>query len=254
MGRLDRKVAIITGAGTGMGKAAASLFAKEGAKVVVADYVAESGEETAKEIRDAGGEAIFVKTDVSKPEEVKNLIKAAVDTYGKLNVLYNNAGIAGEPNPTAECTDENWQKVTTTNLYGVFLGMKYAIPEMLKTGGGAIINTASMAADRGLPNLPAYCASKGGVVALSRTTAVEYADKNIRVNCINPATVATPLVVAMGKEVMAQHISAIPQGRAAEPVEIAYAALFLASDECPFLTGHALVIDGGLEADSRQKG
>ena len=254
MGRLDGKVAIITGSGTGIGEATALLFAKEGAVVVVADFVVEAGERTAKKIKHAGGEAIFVKTDVTKPDDGKNMVKKAVDSYRKLDVIFNNAGITGKPNMTVDYEEEEWGKVIATNLTGVFLGMKYAIPEMLKTGGGSIINTSSIAADRGLANLPAYCASKGGVSSLSRTTAVEYATKNIRVNTINPGTTATPLLLAISEGAWKQHVSAIPMGRAADPVEVAQAVVFLASDESSFITGLSLFVDGGLTIDSRQKG
>jgi len=250
MGRLDNKVAVITGAGSGMGQAAAILFAKEGAKVVVADWIAESGEETVRMVKEAGGEAIFIKVDVSKAEDAQKMIKTTVDTYGKLDVLYNNAGIAGEAAFTAECTEENWEKVIAVNLKGVWLGMKYAIPEMLKIGGGSIINTASQAGERGMPGIPPYTASKGGVLALSRATAMEYAKKNIRVNCINPGCIATPMAFGFSEELKKRFTAAVPQGRFGEPEEVANAALFLASDESSHITGHALVVDGGMEVDS----
>ena len=253
MGRLDDKVAIITGAGAGMGRIAAIEFAKEGAKVVVAEYVAESGEETVRMIKEAGGEAIFIKTDVSKTEDVKRMIKITVDTYGKLDVLYNNAGVVAEMAPTVESTEENFDKTIAVNLKGVWLGMKYAIPEMLKTGGGSIINTASQAGERGTPNVPAYSASKGGILALSRGTAMEYATKNIRVNCINPGLIATPMMADQLKdnpELREKYLAAIPQGRLGKPEEVALAALFLASGESSHITGQVLVVDGGMEASS----
>ena len=162
MGKLDGKVAIITGAGMGMGQAGAILFAKEEAKVVVVDWNAEAGKETVKMIKESGGEAIFVKADVSKAEDVKSMVKTTIDTYGKLDILFNNAGIAGEIVPTVECTEENWDKVLAINLKSVWLGMKYAIQEMLKTGGGSIINTGSITADVAMPNRPPYTAAKGG--------------------------------------------------------------------------------------------
>ena len=250
MGRLDDKVAIITGAGMGMGRAAAILFAKEGAKVVVDDIVVATGEETVRMIKEAGGEAIFIKADVSKAEDVQNMVKTAVSTYGKLDVLYNNAGIAGEATPTEGCTEENWEKTITVNLKGVWLGMRYAIPEMIKTGGGSIINTASQAAERGMTNLPAYTASKGGVLSLSRATAMECAKKNIRINVINPGSIATPMVLAMPDEAKESFVAGIPMGRFGEPEEVARAALFLASDDSSHITGHALAVDGGMIADS----
>lgn len=250
MSRLKGKVAIITGAGQGMGQTGAIIFAREGAKVVVAEYVAQSGEETVQMIKKAGGEATFVKTDVSKEDDVRNLIKTTVDTYGKLDILYNNAAIIGEATPTAECTTANWAKVISVNLTGVFLGMKYAITEMLKGGGGSIINTASQAGERGMPNIPPYTASKGGVLALSRAAAIEYAKKNIRINCINPGVIATPMALGLSPAAIKRFTEAIPQGRLGKPEEVAYAALFLASDESSHITGHALVVDGGMEADS----
>jgi NAD(P)-dependent dehydrogenase (short-subunit alcohol dehydrogenase family) len=159
MGRLDGKVAVITGAGLGMGRQGAIIFSKEGAKVVVVDWDSESGEETVRMIKKAGNEAVFVKADVSKSEDVKKMINAAVDNYSKLDILYNNAGIA-PIDPILESTEEKWEKVIGVNLKGVWLGMKYAIPEMLKSGGGSIINIGSVAADRGFPGLTSYTASK----------------------------------------------------------------------------------------------
>lgn len=251
MGRLDGKVAIVTGAGSGIGRAVAILFAKEGAKAVVNCRTAETGEETVRMIREAGGEAIFVKADVSKAEDVKNMINTTIDTYGELNVLCNNAGIDKPGAPVVECTEESFDKIIATNLRGVFLGMKYAIPEMLKTGGGSIINTSSMAADVGVRGHAPYCASKGGIVSLSRVVALEYATQNIRVNCINPGPIATPLqLAAQDPEFRRAYLAAIPQGRLGTPEEVAYIALFLASGESSLITGQALVADGGLEADS----
>lgn len=249
-GRLENKVAVVTGAGSGIGKASALLFAREGAKVVVADCDVKAGEETVKEIDNAGGEAIFVRTDVSNANNVEKMVKDTIVAYGKLGVLFNNAGIFGEAASTTECTEENWDKTMATNLKGVWLAMKFAIPEMLKIGGGSIINMASQAAERGTPNEAAYTASKGGVLALSRATAIECAAKNVRVNCINPGVIATPMVLNMRPEIQNSFVAAIPQDRLGEPEEVAQAALFLASDESSHVTGHALVVDGGLEAYS----
>ncbi len=252
MGRLDNKVTIITGAGMGMGQAAAILFAKEGARVVVVDWVAEAGEETVRMIKEAGGEAMFVKTDVSKAEDVENMVKETINTYGKLDVIYNNAAIIGETSFTENCSEENWDRIMAINLKGVFLGMKYAIPEMLKTGGGSIVNTASQCGDRGTRNLCAYCASKGGILALTRVTAMELARKKIRVNALNPGIIASPMVLKMSKAEQEGFASIIPQGRLGKPEEVAYAALFLASDESSHVTGHTLVVDGGIEVDNHQ--
>ena len=245
MGRLDNKVAIITGTGSGIGRAAAILFAKEGAKVVGVDWASKDGEETFRMIEEAGSESIFIHADVSKTEDIKNLIKAAVDTYGKLDVLYNNAGILGELATTQDCTEGNFDKIIAVNLRGSWLGMKYAIPEMLKAGGGSIISTASQAGRRCHPNLAPYNTSKGGVVSLTRGVAIEYATKNIRINCICPGAIATPLLLGFDPRLLKKLKATIPQGRYGEPEEVAQAALFLASDESSYITGCDLVIDAG---------
>lgn len=251
IGRLDGKVAIITGAGMGMGRAGAFLFAKEGAKVVVADQVAESGEETVRMIKEAGGEAIFIKADVSKTEDVQKLVKTTIDTYGQLDILYNNAGIA-TIEPLIESTEESFDQTIAINLKGVWLGMKYAIPEMIKSRGGSIINVSSINADAAQRGLSIYSASKGGVISMSRTAAVEYARQNIRVNVIKPGVIKTPMVESQMKDypgVFKRIESETPQGRLGEPEEVAALALFLASDESSYITGQKFTIDGGIEAD-----
>ena len=253
MGRVEGKVAIVTGAGSGIGRASAMLLAKEGAKTVVVDRNAEAGEETVRMIKEAGGEAIFVKADLSKVEDIRIMVKTAVSTYGKLNILFNNAGLIAEVAPTAEATEEKFDETIATNLKGAFMGMKYAIPEMLRIGGGSIINIASIAGTKGVTNAPAYAASKGGVLALSRATAIEYATQNIRVNCVSPGTISTPAMAALMKddpEIKRNYEEAVPQGRLGRPDEVAQVVLFLASDEASHVTGEKLAIDGGLEADS----
>ncbi|MFC1938577.1 SDR family NAD(P)-dependent oxidoreductase [Chloroflexota bacterium] len=250
MGRLNNKVAIITGGGGGMGRAAAILFAKEGAQVVVAERYAESGEETVRMIKEGGGEAVFVETDVSKTADVKRMVDTAINAYGGLHILYNNAAILGELALTTDQSESRWDEVMDINLKGVWLGMKYAIPKMIESGGGSIINAGSQAAERGNLNLAFYSASKGGVLAMSRVTAMEYAKQNIRVNCINPGIIWTPMNLNNWSEEQLNRIALelIPQGRLGDPEEVAKAALFLASDESSHVTGHVLVVDGGMEA------
>lgn len=252
MGKLDGKVAIVTGSASGIGRASAILFAQEGAKVVVAD-VDPKGRDVAEEISRGGGTATFVKTDVSKPEDVEALVRAAVDAYGKLNVIFNNAGVEGEQRFTADCSVENWDRVLGINLKGVFLGMKYAIPAILKSGGGAIVNTASTAGITGYPSMPAYSASKGGVIQLTKTAALEYARQGIRVNCICPGGIFTPLVErftkGLPKEQIEKMVQAVhPIGRFGTPEEVAKLALYLASDDSSFCTGAPFIVDGGMTA------
>ena len=250
MGRLENKVAIITGAGSGIGQTAAIMFAKEGAKVVVADVNKEAGEETVKRINESGGKAKFVYTDMKEAGSVEAMVKETVAAFGMVNVLYNNAAIGEQGvGDTTKLTEENLDLVLDVNLKGTWLAMKYAIPEMLKVGGGSIINTTSQAATRGNANIPAYTASKGGILALSKCTAVEFADKNIRVNCISPGFVKTHMFLKlldefpeMGKRV----INGTPQRRMAETEEIASVALFLATDESSHVTAVEIPIDGGI--------
>ena len=252
MGKLDGKVALITGAGSGIGRATALLFAKEGAKVVVADYVPVGGQETVRMIKEAGGEAIFVEADVSKASDVERMVKTAVDAYGRIDILYNNAGITRAA-PTAETTEEEWDLVLDINLKGVFLGSKYAIPVMLNQGGGVIINTASIAGISGFRGMSAYCASKAAVILLTKTMALEYGRQNIRVNCICPGVIQTAMTKAWNPDETVQQVP--PRGqpvkRGGQPEEIARAALYLASDDSSFVTGAALVVDGGLTAGVR---
>lgn len=252
MGKLDGKVAIITGAASGIGRASARLFAQEGARLVLAD-IDPQGEAVAEEINGAGGKAIFVKTDVSDAAQVQGLIGAAVDAYGRLDIMFNNAGIEGEQRFTADCSVENWDRVLAVNLKGVFLGMKYAIAEMLKAGGGVIVNTASTAGLTGYPSLPAYSASKGGVIQLTKTAALEYARNGIRVNCICPGGILTPLVerftAGLPQEQVQKMVEmAHPIGRFGAPEEVAKLALYLASDDSSFCTGAPFIIDGGMTA------
>ena len=251
--KLTEKVAIITGACSGIGRATALLFAREGAKIVVADLVAATGEETVAEIKANGGEAILVQVDVSKAEQVERMVQKAVEIFGRLDILFNNAGLT-LPAMVTETTEEVWQKSIEVNLKGVMLGCKYAIPEMQKTGGGSIINTASMLGLVASPRQAPYCAAKGGVVLLTKQVAIDYARDNIRVNCICPSEVDTPMhrqFIATSPDPEATKrrlLERIPLNRVAQPEEIATAALFLASDDSSYVTGIALPVDGGLTA------
>ena len=251
MGKLDGKVAVVTGAASGIGRATAILFASEGAKVVLADWDERQGSRVADELREAGHDAVFVRVDVSRPEDVEGMISTAVERYGRLDVLFNNAGIEGEQAPTADCTLENWERVINVNLKGVFLGMKYGIPAMLKGGGGAIINNASVAGIVGFAGIPAYCASKGGVIQLTKAAALEYAKQGIRVNVICPGVIWTPMVerfTAQSDETRKALESLEPVGRFGTPEEVARLALFLASDDSAFCTGAPFIVDGGFVA------
>ena len=245
--KLDGKVALITGAGSGIGRASALLFAKEGAKVAVADRVPKGGQETVAMIKKAKGEAIFVEADVSKAADVEKMIKKTVDTYGRIDILYNNAGISARTLAfTADLTEEDWDTVLDTNLKSAFLGSKYAIPIMIKQGGGVIINTASVQGLGGGPLVSPYCAAKAGMILLSKTIAAEYAKQNIRINCVCPGMTRTGMMT--DEMISGLQMDFIPQGRPGEPEEIAQAALFLASDDAAYVTGACLVVDGGWSA------
>jgi NAD(P)-dependent dehydrogenase (short-subunit alcohol dehydrogenase family) len=247
--RLAGKVAIITGAASGLGQATALLFAKEGAKVVIADINEAGGAETAARMKAEGGEAIFVRTDVTSAKDAEAMVKKAVEAYGKLDVLFNNAGIAMRL-PVVELPEADWDRCIDINLKGVYLGSKYAIPEMIQNGGGSIINMSSIYGIVGARTRAAYAASKGGVANLTRSMALDYARYNIRVNCICPGFVETPLFKGAVKtqEEYQAIVNSHPIGRLGRPIDIAYGALYLASDESSFVTGVALPIDGGYTA------
>lgn len=246
MDRLKNKVAIITGAGSGIGRAIAQKFVQEGAKVVVADYNEETAKETATMISSSGGEVIVSKTDVSMAEQVYAMVKLAVDNFGGLDIMVNNAGVA-PMGDVASTTDEIWQKTIDVDLKGVFLGIKAAAPEMEKRGKGKIINTASIAGLIGFQGITAYCAAKGGVVNLTREAALDLASKKINVNAIAPGVIRTAMTADILKDpkMATAMLAQTPIGRLGEPEDIAWAAVYLASDESDFVTGYTLVVDGG---------
>jgi NAD(P)-dependent dehydrogenase (short-subunit alcohol dehydrogenase family) len=249
---LSGKVAVITGAASGMGKAASLLFARHGANVVLADLNAGDGETVAAEASAGGARCVFQRTDVSREGDVQALIARAVDEFGRLDVTFNNAGIGGAVGPLEEIEVEDWDKTQAVCLRGVFLGMKHSIAPMRAVGGGAIISTASTAGIDGYPGLHAYCAAKAGVVNLTRSAAIQLAADMIRVNCIAPGGVSTPILYGgMGSDkatVDQWLVKAQPLPRAGQPEDIANAALFLASEAARFITGHTLVVDGGATA------
>lgn len=245
---LKNKVAIITGAASGIGAASAMAFAREGASVVVADVQIARGEELVSRIQAEDGKAIFIKCDVSSESDIRNMVTKCVEKFGRLDCAFNNAGIEGESAETIMTTNENWEKVMNINLKGIWLCMKYQIPEMLKVGGGSIVNCSSIAGVVGFEGLPAYVASKHGVIGLTQTAALEYAGKNIRVNAICPGVIDTPMVERLthgNKEEAKTLTMGEPMGRMGTSEEIAQAALWLCSDASSFVTGHSLIADGG---------
>jgi NAD(P)-dependent dehydrogenase (short-subunit alcohol dehydrogenase family) len=251
-GRIEGKVALITGGGSGIGRATALLFGREGAKVVVADYDPEGGERTIKAIKEAGGTAVFHAADVSNPQDVDTLMHKVVESYGWLDCAFNNAGIEGQTaETTPDCTLENWNRVIAINLTGVFLCMKYEIPLMLKHGGGSIVNTASAAGLVGLSGASAYVAAKHGVAGLTKTAALEFAKRGVRVNAVCPGFIRTPMVeraLDKGRFSEEQIIALEPMNRMGKAEEIAEGVLWLCSDASSFVTGLPMPVDGGYVA------
>jgi NAD(P)-dependent dehydrogenase (short-subunit alcohol dehydrogenase family) len=247
MGRLDGKVGLITGAARGQGETEARLFAQEGAKIVLTDILVDQGQQVAASIQTGGGEATFVQLDVSNPNEWTEVVRHAVQTYGRLDILVNNAGIALRAG-LVDTTVADWDRLMDINLKGVFLGMQHAIPAMLESGGGSVINISSTSGIVGFPGGTAYHSAKGGVRLLTKATAAEYAKQGIRVNSIHPGIIETPMTDNMAEARTALLLDRTPMGRKGRPIEIAYGALFLASDESSFMTGAELVIDGGMTA------
>jgi len=250
-GILEGKIAIITGAGSGIGRGSALTFADKGATVVVSDVNVEGGEETVNLIKQKQGTASFIKCDVSQAEEVEALVARTVADYGRLDCAFNNAGVEGEQAPVHAMSEANFDFNYNVNLKGVFLCMKYEILQMLKQGGGTIVSTASIAGLVGGKNMGAYVAAKHGVVGLTKSAALEYATKNIRVNAVCPGAIRTPMVERLMEEkpAMVDAILAMePIGRFGEPEEIGQAAAWLCSEEASFVTGHSMPVDGGIVA------
>ncbi len=245
------KVALVTGGAAGIGRATALLFSEKGAKVVVADVTTEEGQDIADLIRKNGGEAIFVRCDVSMSKEVEALVNETAKTYGRLDYAFNNAGIEGKTAPTADCSEENWDRTVAINLTGVWLCMKHEIPQMLKQRAGAIVNNSSVAGIVGFAGLPAYVATKHGVVGLTKTAALEYAKQGIRVNAVCPGVIKTAMVervIGGNPSVEAQFVAIEPIGRLGDPREVAEAVVWLCSDAASFVTGIAMPVDGGFVA------
>ncbi|SEL40820.1 NAD(P)-dependent dehydrogenase, short-chain alcohol dehydrogenase family [Chitinophaga rupis] len=244
----NNKVAIVTGGSFGIGRAAAVAFAQRGAAVVIADCVEDANRETLQQIEAAGGKAIFVKCDVSKAADVTAMIDKTFSTYGRLDFAFNNAGIEGIAATTQECTQENWERTLAVNLTGVWLCMKHELSHMLRQGSGVIVNCASVAGLVGFTALPAYVASKHGVIGLTKTAALEYAKSGIRVNAVCPGVIRTPMIdrfTGKDKHVEQQFRDMEPIGRLGEPEEVAEAVVWLCSDAASFITGTALPVDGG---------
>jgi NAD(P)-dependent dehydrogenase (short-subunit alcohol dehydrogenase family) len=240
------KVVLITGGASGIGEATAMKFANEGVKVVISDIQEEKGKKLVDRIKQKGGDAIFIRADVSNEDDVRSMIRKVVDQYGRLDYAFNNAGVEGEQSPTHEATMENFNKVMNINVKGVWLCMKYEIEQMLKQGeGGAIVNTASVAGLVGFQGLSHYTASKHAVIGFTRTAALDYGEKGIRVNAVCPGVIDTPMVERAFGEDKDDLAETKPIGRLGQPEEIASAVFFLCSEEASFVHGHPLVIDGG---------
>jgi NAD(P)-dependent dehydrogenase (short-subunit alcohol dehydrogenase family) len=247
-GRLDGKVAVVTGGGAGIGRAASLALAREGARVLVTDVNGDAAEATAQLIVQAGGQARAARVDVSRAAEVDAMVAGVLAAFGQLDLAFNNAGINEEHGPLTETTEAEWDRILAVNLKGIWLCMKYEIPAMLAAGGGAIVNTASVLGLTGSRGTPAYVASKHGIIGLTKAAALDHARMRIRVNAICPGTIQTPMYVrreGADPEVDARRAATIPLGRLGQPEDVAEAVIWLCSDAAAFVTGHALVVDGG---------
>lgn len=248
MPRFDGKVALVTGGGTGIGRSTALAFARSGAKVAIGNRSVERGQAVVDEIRKAGGEALFVRTDVTREAEVKALVDATVSKFGRIDAAFNNSGVEGVLGPVVEQTEANFRQVIDINVLGVLLCMKHQIPQMVKQGGGAIVNNGSIAASIGMPGGSVYMASKHAVLGMSRCAALEVARSGVRINVVSPAAIETDMFERFtGRDTETQHQFADkhPIGRVGRPEEIATAVLWLCSDEASFMVGHDLRVDGG---------
>jgi NAD(P)-dependent dehydrogenase (short-subunit alcohol dehydrogenase family) len=251
MESMQGRVAVVTGGSAGIGRATALAFGREGAGVVVADVDDQRGEQVAAEVAALGVDALFVHADVSQPDDVANLFRSATDRFGRLDFAFNNAGIEGISAPTADCTIENWDRTIAVNLTGVFLCMREELPRMLETGGGVIVNNSSVAGLVGFAGIPAYTASKHGILGLTKTAALDYATRGVRVNAVCPGVIETEMITRFthGDAAAAEQLlQTEPVGRLGAPTDIADAVVWLCSDGARFVTGHALAVDGGFVA------
>lgn len=250
MGQLDGKVAIITGAASGMGRESAILFAREGANVVIADLNSDGGEEAADVTGKSGVRCVFQRADVTSEDDIAGLVKRATDEFGRLDILFNNAGVVGAVGPLENLTADDWDRTQAVLLRGVFFGMKHAVPVMRSQGGGAIVSTTSVAGIYAYPTLHAYGAAKAGVIQLTKSAAIQFAHDFIRVNCISPGNIATPMIndlqLIETEAVREKFAGTQPIPRPGLPIDIARAALFLASEASGFITGQNIVVDGGM--------